>query len=127
MTGMRILFSNQPLAYREAMAAAVQMLRPATEVTVGDPHDLDAEIDRLQPQLVVCNGLTDSVRHRALAWVVLYPDGQSLVTCNIAGREHHSAGIDLSGLLWVVDEVTRHSRTETTLDTSPTMGDGIGP
>ena len=116
---VRIVFSNQPLAYREAMASVVQTLRPALAVSVSDPQNLDAEIARIQPQLVVCSDLADSIRSRLLGWIMLYPDGQNLVTCSIAGQERQLLGIDLSGLLALVDEVAGHFRR--------LSGPGTGP
>jgi hypothetical protein len=107
---VNVLFSNKPLAYREAMATAVQTLRPAVGVTVSDPNELDADISRLRPQLVVCSDLTDAVRADVSSWVRLYPDGDSSVTCSIAGRERNLLGIDLAGLLALVDEAIAHVR-----------------
>jgi len=90
------------------MAAAVQTLRPSIVVAVSDPCDLDADVSRLRPQFVVCSGLTDSMRADVPAWVILYPDGDGSVTCSIAGRERNLLGIDLAGLLALVDEATAH-------------------
>lgn len=97
------------------MAEVVQRLRPAVEISVSDPQDLDRAISRVRPQLVVCSDLSDSIRARLLAWVMLYPDGENDVRCCIAGEERRSAGIDLSELLSVVDDVTRRvqARSET--------------
>ena len=105
---MRVLFSNEPLAYREAMAAVVETLRPLVVVSVSDPSDLDADVSRLRPELVVCSDITDSIRVCVPAWVSLYPGGESSVSCSIEGRERHQQGIDLAGLLVLVDEVAAH-------------------
>jgi hypothetical protein len=105
VTDFRVVFSNEPLAYREAMASVIRSLRPAIDVSLSEPEDLDAAISRVQPHLVICNDLTDSMRSRLLAWVMLYPEGQSHVTCGIAGQERHLLGIDLAGLVSLVDEV----------------------
>jgi hypothetical protein len=99
-----VVFSNNPLAYREAIASAVQALRPSIVVSVRDPQDLLAEVAQLQPHLVVCNSLDESVRVHAAAWLMLYPDGANRVTYCIAGQERRLRGIDLSGLLSLVDE-----------------------
>ena len=116
MRSIRILFSNQPLAYREAMAAVVQKLRPAAEVTVGDPGNLDAEIARVQPQLVICDGLATSVRQQLCAWVVLYPGGQNVATYSIGGEERQLPGIDLSELLSVVDAAATYVHSLSGID-----------
>ncbi|MDP9457766.1 MAG: hypothetical protein M3Q49_00675 [Actinomycetota bacterium] len=47
--------ASEPHSYREVMAVAVQELRPEIEVWIGEPADLEREIPRLEPDLVVCN------------------------------------------------------------------------
>jgi hypothetical protein len=121
MTDVRIVFSNQPLSYREAMANVVRALRPEADVTQCDPQNLETEIARVQPQLVICSDLADSIRSRLLAWVMLYPDGQDLATYSIAGRERQLVGIDLSGVLSLVDDVVSHIRASPVSSAPPEM------
>jgi hypothetical protein len=68
----RIVVANEPRSYREAMAVAWQVLRPEVEVILAEPRDLDAEVARLDPQLVLCSRLTEGLRAGSRAWVVLY-------------------------------------------------------
>jgi hypothetical protein len=71
MSELRIVFSNQPLAYREAIAAAVGSLRPEIVVSCSDPGDLDAEIMRVDPHLVVGSEIAESLRARLSSWIML--------------------------------------------------------
>ena len=71
----RIVVANEPRSYREAMAVACQVVRPQVEVILAEPADLDAEVARLDPQLVLCSWLTEDLRAGSRAWVVLYPGG----------------------------------------------------
>jgi hypothetical protein len=111
-----VVFSNQPLAYREVIASAVQSLRPWLDVIMRTPQELDAEIAELRPGLVVCNAVSDAIRAHARAWILLYPEGASSVTCCIAGHERQLPGVDLSGLLALVDEAIVHPLASTIAD-----------
>ena len=101
---MRMLLANEPRAYREALAAALQALRPQVEVVAVEPAGLDGAVACLAPHLVVCSRLTPSVRALALAWVLLYPGGQPHAVVRVAGRETPVAGIDLDRILAAVDQ-----------------------
>lgn len=101
--GLRVLVANDPLSYREAMAVAIRMLRPHTEVLVGDPAALDLEVERLCPDVVVCSLVTPLVKRRVAAWVDLYPDGDRQATIGMGDRRTQTAGLELDDLLSVID------------------------
>lgn len=101
-----ILVANEPRAYREVLFDALRILRPLAEVVVADPRDLDAEVERRAPNLVVCSRLTGTVEALCPAWIELYPDGSQRATARL-GRERVSQdGLDLKGLLALVDRAT---------------------
>jgi len=100
----RVLFANDPRSYRQAMAAAIETLRPDVEVLLGDPESLDLEVERLRPDVVVCSRVTGLVERRVSVWVDLYPDGDRLATVSIGGRRTKAAGMQLEDLLSVVDQ-----------------------
>ena len=102
-----ILLGNEPRAYREAMAAALGALRPALAVRAVEAARLDAEVARRRPRLVVCSRLTDAVRTRAGAWVLLYPDGARLVASRVAGEEALGADLGLAELVAIADRAVR--------------------
>jgi hypothetical protein len=105
---MRILVANEPRSYREAIAGALRVLCPHLEVIVVEPEDLDREVVRLAPNVVLCSRLTEAVETRPLAWVVLYPNGETWAVISIAGRCHTiSADLPFTRLLSVIDEVER--------------------
>src|SRR5439155_15198688 len=54
-TTMRILVANEPRSYREAIAGAVQVLRPHLAVITVEPEDLDEEVMCHNPGLVLCS------------------------------------------------------------------------
>lgn len=107
MSGVRILLANEPRSYRETLAAAFRILKPNTEVFVTDPDKVDGEVERLNPQLVICSRTTSTVETESLAWVELYPEYSSVSVVSIGGERSTNAWIELGDLLSVID------RTET--------------
>ena len=74
MNGTRILVACELQTYRQALAAAFRELRPDIEVFEAEKEDLDREVERLGPGLVVCSRLTARVEDHAPSWVELYPN-----------------------------------------------------
>jgi hypothetical protein len=105
---MRILVANEPRSYREAIAGAVQVLRPHLAVITVEPEDLDEEVVRHDPGLVLCSRLSRVVESWPCAWVVLYPDGETRAMVSIAGRRRTvTADLPFASLLSLIDE-TEH-------------------
>ena len=100
-----ILLANDPRSYREALAAAVAMLRPGLNVCLGDPAALAADVARLAPALVVCSRIDDTMRAVGTAWVLLYPDGARYAATNHGGREEVRGDFSLPDLVALVDRV----------------------
>jgi hypothetical protein len=101
----RILLANEPRLYREVIAGALRVVRPHLEVLVVEPEDLDGEVVRLAPDLVLCSRLTDVVETRPRAWAVLDPTEMRAVI-TIAGRPHTvAADFPFTSLLSVIAEV----------------------
>ncbi len=107
MSGLRVLLANEPRSYRETLAAAIRILKPDTEAFVIEPDELDAEVERLGPQLVICSRATPTVKARSLAWVELYPEHGSVSVVSVGGKRSAVAEIGLGDLLMVIE------RTET--------------
>jgi hypothetical protein len=99
----RILIANEPRAYRDALAAALQTLRPHVQALVVEPDDLDCFVERLAPDLVICSRASETVRARVGAWVMLYPDGEDQAVIVIGGQGRELARMDLEGILALVD------------------------
>ena len=54
---MRVLlsFEEKYRVYGQAMAAAIREFRPNVEVAVVEGEDLESEVERFDPQLVICS------------------------------------------------------------------------
>lgn len=101
---MRVLVANAPLSYRQAMTAALTVLRPDVQITLGEPEALDTEVERLSPDLVVCSHVTPLVESRVPAWVELYPEGDRRATISMDGRRVETDGVELEDLLSIIDQ-----------------------
>jgi hypothetical protein len=97
--------ANEPRAYREALAAALQELRPHLEVICIAPDDLDAKVSHYSPRLVLCSRLTEAVETCCDAWILLYPNGANRAVINIAGCRTVVTDIEFPHVLSVIDEV----------------------
>jgi hypothetical protein len=105
---MRILVANEPRSYREVIATTLQVLRPHLEVIEVEPEDLDREVVRLVPNMVLCSRLSEAVETRPIAWVVLYPNGETQAVISIAGHSQPVSGdLPFPLLLSIIDEVER--------------------
>jgi hypothetical protein len=103
MNGARVLVACELRSYREAIAAAFRLLRPNVEVFEAEEEDLDREVGRLDPDLVVCSRLTARVEKRAPNWVELYPEYGPHSVVSVRGERSTIEGIQLSDLLSVLD------------------------
>ncbi len=105
MNGVRILVACEFKSYREAIAAAFRVLRPDVEVFEAEEEDLDREVVRLSPELVVCSQLTTRISASVHSWVELYPRCGSQSFVSVQGERSTIEEIQLSDLLSIVDKV----------------------
>lgn len=112
---MRVLVANELCSYREAIAEVFKELRPHVEIHCVEPEDLDGEIVRVRPHMVLCSRLTDAVRS-LLAWVLLYPDAENRAEISTAGERTTLINVDFDHLLSILDKIElllRGPRVET--------------
>jgi hypothetical protein len=105
---MRILVGNEPFSYRHVQAETFRVLRPDAEIVLVEPLGVDQAVATFAPHVVLCSTLSEVIRNRALAWVLLYPDGADMGVVSIAGKEQTIHQIDFDDLLAVIDETNRY-------------------
>ncbi len=109
---MRVLITVVPRMYRGALERVLKEERPYLEVSSADPEDLDRELSRFKPHLLVSSELSPRVDDIVLSWVhILYKDSLS---ANVRVGERHSTLHDasLEDLLSAIDETERLLRAE---------------
>jgi hypothetical protein len=99
-----VMFANEPRAYREAIATAIQELRPHLTVTLVEPELLSYEVRRLAPDLVVCSSIDRVVREASPVVLELYPGHESLARIIVGGRHCSTINdIEFSDILDLID------------------------
>lgn len=104
MEKMCVVVANELCTYRETLAEVFRELRPHVEIHCVEPEDLDHEIARLRPHMVLCSRLTDAVQS-LLTWVLLYPDGENQAVISSAGELVTVVDIEFDHLLSVLDNI----------------------
>jgi hypothetical protein len=94
-------------AYQGVIAAAIRVLRPHVEVETADLDALEEEIQRLDPQLVICSRSDAADLSDRLAWVELSMDPMQPTRLSIGGRYSEKTNPTLEVLLGVVDEAEK--------------------
>jgi hypothetical protein len=102
-----VLLANEPRAYRESIAQVFRLLRPNVEVVTAEPRELEDQILRLAPEMVICSEATSIVREHVPVWVELYPGYGPRSVVGIGEERSTIEEIQLSDLLSIVDRAGR--------------------
>ena len=107
MSGTRVVVASELQSYRQALAAAFRELRPGVEVFEVEEYDLEKEVERLGPDLVVCSRLTSRIEARAPSWVELYPNHGAHSVVSVLGERSTVEEMQLADLLSLIDRTQR--------------------
>jgi hypothetical protein len=110
---MRILlsFKKKYRVYMEALASAIREFRPNVEVAVVDGEGLESEVERFDPQLVICSPpLPENAVDERLARIELSPEPDQPSRFWVGDRQWESTNPTLGEILPVVDETKRLRR-----------------
>lgn len=99
-------------AYREVIAAGIRALRPHTEVASVGLDELEVELARLDPDVVISSAAARAGFGERLAWVELSLEPTRPSKVSVGGRYSERINPDLEALLEVVDEAERLSGSE---------------
>jgi hypothetical protein len=110
---LRILVSFEPayLAYQGVIAASIRILRPHTEVETTALDELGEEVERFDPELVICSRPNTVNPGGMIAWVELSIDSTRVSKICVGGRNSESTNPTLEVLLAAIDEVEEIIRT----------------
>lgn len=97
-----VLVANELASYRESIAAVLRFSFPDLEVFEATAADLNREVLRVRPELVICSRVTSLVKDRVPNWVELYPECDPISTFCIDGEYSPREQVDLSDLLSIV-------------------------
>ena len=100
---MRVLLANGPRSYRDVLSGTLEALYPDFEILTAEPCELDQEVLRSSPHLVVCSRITPVVESNAPVWIELYPGHTSGAVVDVRGERQAIPEMDFEKLLSTVD------------------------
>jgi hypothetical protein len=100
-----VAFEDDYRSYREVIAAGICLLRPRIEVETAPLRELEEQIERFDPRLVICSRPTTLASRRCAGWVELPMDPTSPTKICVAGRYSKRSNPAIDVLIAVIDEV----------------------
>jgi hypothetical protein len=122
---MRVLvsFEREYRVYMEAIAAAIREFRSDAEVAVAEAGELEAKVERFNPQLVITSPPTpENSVNEQLARIELSPETNQPSRFRVGERRWESTNPTLGEILPVVDETKRLLRTSHEQEESADIG-----
>jgi len=110
---MRILlsFEQKYRLYMEAMTAAIREFRPDVEVALVDGEELETEVERFDPQLVICSPpVPENPVDDRLSRIELSPEPEQASRFRVGDRRWESTNPTLGEILPIVEETKRLQR-----------------
>jgi hypothetical protein len=106
MRSLRVVVAHELALYRETIAAYLRE-RPQHrfDVNAVPPEELDAEIPRWAPDVVICSTLTETVETAVPNWIVLYPAHQRRVDIHLDGRRDTVTHLPLAALVSLLERI----------------------
>jgi hypothetical protein len=106
-----IVYEDSHRSYGEAMVGAVRASRPDLEVALAHLRDLEAELERFDPHLVVSSRPNTFEAGGRAAWVLLSDDPDEPSEVCIDGRHRRLENPGLEEMLGIIDETGDLVRT----------------
>jgi hypothetical protein len=100
-----VAFEDDYRAYRETIAAVIRVLRPHSEVESTTVEALGEELERFDPQVVICTGHEEVGSGSRLAWIEVSLDPTVPTKISVGGRHLERTNPTVEELIEVIDEV----------------------
>lgn len=110
-----VAFESEYLAYQEVIATCVRILRPHAEVKDATLDALGEEVERFDPELIICSRPITVDPGGRIAWVELSIDATRPSKVCVGGRYLELTNPTLDMLLAVIDEVEELVQTNNDL------------
>ncbi len=98
-----VLVASELASYRESIAAVLRASLSCVEVFEATPAELNREVLRLRPELVICSRVNSLVEDRVPNWIELHPECGPFSTFCLEGERSLREQVELSDLISVVD------------------------
>ena len=107
VTTMRVLvvYEDSYRSYGQTMVGAIRGLRPQLEAALVQVRELEAEVGRFDPHLVICNRPNSIDPGGRAAWVRLSDEPDEPSEFCLAGRRWGSENPELDEVVAIIDEM----------------------
>ena len=109
---VRILVANEPRLYREAFASVFRMSRPYVEVIAAEHEEIDNQVSRFHPDLVICEHVTPTVQRVARSWIAVRVENDEFIATSNSSALSTRTNAELNDFLSVIDDVEEQIRRE---------------
>jgi hypothetical protein len=109
MIRVLVAFEESYRTYRETIAVTLRILRPEVEVKSTTLETLEGELERFDPQVVICSGHKEVESGTRLAWIELSVDPTMPTKFSVGGRRFERTNPTMEALLEVIEEVGNSS------------------
>ena len=92
-------------AYRETIATGLRILRPDVEVESSALKVLNEELERFDPQVVICSSHEDVEPDDRPAWIELSLDPTQPTKIRVGGRSFARINPGVDALVEIIDEL----------------------
>jgi hypothetical protein len=97
-----VAFEDNYHAYRETIAAVLRILRPEAEVKSTTLEELEGELERFDPEVVICSGHKEVESGTRLVWIELPVDPTMPTKISVGGRDFERTNPTVEELLEVI-------------------------
>jgi len=105
MSGIDVLVGNNLPLYREVLVSTFRAMRPDLAVESVSDHELDAEVIRLRPWLVICSAVSQTIRDLCPARILLFPGERDEAVVTVAGVDRVLPHAGIGDLLAILADV----------------------
>ena len=98
-----VAFEDDYRAYRETIAAVLRVLRPDAEVKSNTIEALEVELERFDPQVVICSGHEDLESNGSRTWIELPLDPTQPTKICVDGGHLELTNPTVEALLEVIE------------------------
>jgi hypothetical protein len=103
-TPLRVIVAYEWLAYQEAVAGMLKIMRPELDVHCVEPENLDKAMICLRPQVVFGCRRTEEAPGASPTWVLSYPDASNRVDIITAQQHRVQSTLTEADVLGILDE-----------------------
>jgi hypothetical protein len=101
---MRVLIAITPAMYQQTLALFLKEYRPSAKVETTDLANLNPEVERFGPDLLICHETSTEIRKRVFSWIEIRYTNSLDAIVSVEGKETRIEDIDIEELLGVLDQ-----------------------